>query len=84
MTKTKPLILITNDDGVSAPGIQALISVMADIGEIVVVAPDKPQSGMGHAITTNDTLYLNKISTDSDKIPVYSLFRKNTDMLKAG
>ena len=82
MTKTKPLILITNDDGVSAPGIQALISVMAEIGEIVVVAPDKPQSGMGHAITTNDTLYLNKISTDSDSIPVYSCSGTPVDCVK--
>jgi 5'-nucleotidase len=34
---------------------------MAEIGDVLVVAPDKPQSGMGHAITTNSTLYLNKI-----------------------
>jgi broad specificity polyphosphatase/5'/3'-nucleotidase SurE len=38
MKKTKPLILITNDDGISAPGIRALIDVMSDIGEVVVVA----------------------------------------------
>jgi 5'-nucleotidase len=60
--KNKPLILITNDDGIAAPGIRALIDVMSEIGEIVVVAPDKPQSAMGHAITINSTLYLNKIS----------------------
>jgi 5'-nucleotidase len=56
--------LITNDDGIAAPGIRALIDVMSEIGEIVVVAPDKPQSAMGHAITINSTLYLNKISKD--------------------
>jgi 5'-nucleotidase len=50
MKKNKPLILITNDDGIAAPGIRALIDVMSEI-EIVVVAPDKPQSAMGHAIT---------------------------------
>lgn len=57
----KPLILVTNDDGITAPGIRNLIAVMAEIGEVVVVAPDSPQSGMGHAITVNNTLYLNKI-----------------------
>ena len=59
---TKPIILVTNDDGISAPGIRALIEVMAEIGEVVVVAPDSPQSAMGHAITINSTLHLNKIS----------------------
>ena len=61
MKKIKPLILVTNDDGISAPGIRALIDVMSTIGEVVVVAPDKPQSAMGHAITINNTLYLNQI-----------------------
>ena len=53
----KPLILVTNDDGINAPGIRTLISVMKDVGEIVVVS-DSPQSGMGHAITINSTLHL--------------------------
>lgn len=56
----KPLILITNDDGISAPGIQRLIQTVKEITDrIVVVAPDSPQSGMGHAITMNATLRLN-------------------------
>ncbi len=45
---SKPLILVTNDDGITAPGIRALISVMSEIGTVIVVAPDKPQSAMGH------------------------------------
>ncbi|GER58184.1 5'/3'-nucleotidase SurE [Patiriisocius marinus] len=61
MSKKKPLILVTNDDGITAPGIRALIEVMNTIGEVVVVAPDTPQSAMGHAITINDTLYCNSI-----------------------
>jgi 5'-nucleotidase len=61
MKQVRPLLLVTNDDGISAPGIRALIAVMAEIGDVVVVAPDKPQSAMGHAITINSTLYLNKI-----------------------
>ena len=56
----KPLILVTNDDGITAPGLRTLIHVMNKIGEVVVVAPDSPQSGMGHAITISDTLYSKK------------------------
>ena len=56
----KPLILVTNDDGITAPGLRSLIAVMNKIGEVVVVAPDSPQSGMGHAITISDTLYCKK------------------------
>lgn len=54
----KPLILVTNDDGISAPGIRALIEVATQLGEVVVVAPDSPQSGMGHAITIEQPLRL--------------------------
>ena len=60
----KPLILVTNDDGITAPGIRTLISVMNEIGDVVVVAPDSPQSGMGHAITVDSTLYCNPINVD--------------------
>jgi 5'-nucleotidase len=57
-TKDKPIILITNDDGVSAPGIRSLVEAVKDLGKVVVVAPDKPQSGMGHAITIGYPLRL--------------------------
>ena len=56
----KPTILITNDDGITAPGLHALVDAMRGLGNIVIVAPDKPQSGMGHAITINDPLRLKK------------------------
>ncbi len=61
----KPLILVTNDDSITAPGIRALIEVMAQLGNVVVVAPDSPQSAMGHAITINSTLQINKISKET-------------------
>ncbi len=48
---SKPLLLICNDDGIHAPGIRALVEAVKDLGDLVVVAPDRPQSGMGHAIT---------------------------------
>lgn len=60
----KPLILVTNDDGITAPGIRNLISIMNEIGEVVVVAPESPQSGMGHAITMHSTLFVSKIEID--------------------
>ena len=47
----KPLILVSNDDGITARGIRFLVEAMKKLGDVVVVAPDSPQSGMGHAIT---------------------------------
>jgi 5'-nucleotidase len=61
MKKKKPVILITNDDGIAAPGIRNLVESVKDLGRVVVVAPDKPQSGMGHAITIGFPLRLHKI-----------------------
>jgi 5'-nucleotidase len=57
----KPLILVTNDDGIHAPGIRALVEVAKKFGDVFVVAPDKPQSGMGHAITINSTLRVEQL-----------------------
>jgi 5'-nucleotidase len=57
--KRVPVILVTNDDGINAPGIRNLVDAVRGLGKIVVVAPDKPQSGMGHAITIGNPLRLN-------------------------
>lgn len=57
----KPLILVTNDDGIVAPGIKALVEVAKKHGEVIVVAPDSPQSGKGHAITISEPLRLHKV-----------------------
>lgn len=80
----KPLILVTNDDGITAPGIRALISVMQSIGDVVVVAPDKPQSAMGHAITINNVLHLNKISDDNAQVLEFSCSGTPADCVKLG
>ena len=82
MSKRKPLILVTNDDGITAPGIRALIDVMSKIGDVLVVAPDKPQSAMGHAITINSTLYLNKISAEDAAVTEYSCSGTPVDCVK--
>ncbi|WP_407522003.1 5'/3'-nucleotidase SurE [Lacibacter sp. MH-610] len=59
--KQQPIILITNDDGVTAPGIRNLAEAVKDLGKVVMVAPDKPQSGMGHAITIGYPLRMHKL-----------------------
>jgi 5'-nucleotidase len=82
MTEKKPLILVTNDDGVTAPGIRALIAVMKTIGDVVVVAPDSPQSATGHAITINNTLYINKVDIDPDIETEYSCSGTPVDCVK--
>jgi 5'/3'-nucleotidase len=93
----KHLILVVNDDGISAPGIKALIEVAKSIGEVVIVAPDKPQSGMGHAITLDATLRVSKINIDGClayscsgtpvdcvKIAVNKLLDRKPDLIVSG
>lgn len=63
----KPLILVTNDDGITAPGLRTLVRLMKTLGDVIVVAPDSPQSGMGHAITLDSTLYSKKMATDTEE-----------------
>lgn len=82
MSKERPLILVTNDDGINAPGIRALIDVMSGIGDICVVAPDSPQSGMGHAITLNDAIYCTQIKSDSSPFEEYSCSGTPVDCVK--
>jgi 5'-nucleotidase len=100
MSDKRPLILVTNDDGITAPGIRTLIKAMLPLGEVVVVAPDAPQSGMGHAITVNDTLYCDPITVDESleiqefscsgtpadcvKIAVNEVLHRKPDLLVSG
>jgi len=79
--KEKPVILITNDDGVTAPGIMNLVEAVKDLGKVVVVAPDKPQSGMGHAITIGQPLRLQKVNMFGD-IEAYSCTGTPVDCVK--
>ncbi|QJX48477.1 5'/3'-nucleotidase SurE [Hymenobacter taeanensis] len=77
----KPLILISNDDGITAPGIATLVRVMSRIGEVVVVAPNSPQSGMGHAITIGHPLRLDA-STIFEGIEAYECSGTPADCVK--
>ncbi|HYF30425.1 MAG TPA: 5'/3'-nucleotidase SurE [Chitinophagaceae bacterium] len=77
----KPVILVTNDDGVTAPGIRNLVEAVKDLGKVVVVAPDKPQSGMGHAITIGHPLRLAAVNTFGD-IEAYQCTGTPVDCVK--
>lgn len=94
----RPLILITNDDSISAKGILSLVEAMKPLGDILVVAPDKPQSGMGHAITIHDPLRLVKSNqfygidaytcsgtpVDCVKLAIYEVLKKRPTLLVSG
>lgn len=77
----RPLILVTNDDGVTAPGIRALIDIAKEFGDVYVVAPDSPQSGMGHAVTINSTLFCDEIEVN-EGIKEYSCSGTPVDCVK--
>lgn len=94
----KPLILITNDDSITAKGIASLVEAMKPLGTILVVAPDRPQSGMGHAITIHSPLRLNKSKqfdgidsytcsgtpVDCVKVAIYEVLKRRPDLLVSG
>lgn len=94
----KPVILVTNDDGIFAPGITFLAKVASKFGRVIVVAPDKPQSGMGHAITINSTLRIQKTNyhnaemefacsgtpVDCVKMAVNHILKKRPDLVLSG
>jgi 5'-nucleotidase len=103
MAKTKtnilqPTVLITNDDSIVAPGIKALIDAVKHFCKVVVVAPDKPQSGMGHAITIGQPLRLQKSNlfegieaytcsgtpVDCVKLAVDKILHKKPDLCLSG
>lgn len=94
----RPLILVTNDDGIFAPGIQVLAEEMMAFGEVLIVAPDKPQSGMGHAITIHNFLRLREVEfanglraysctgtpVDCVKLAVYEVLKGRPTLLVSG
>src|SRR6201995_5357231 len=80
--KHLPTILVTNDDGISAPGIRNLVEAVRGLGKVVVVAPDKPQSGMGHAITIGNPLRLQPMHHLFDGVEAYSCSGTPVDCVK--
>lgn len=94
----RPLILVVNDDGITASGIRNLIEVASEFGEVWVVAPDSPQSAMGHAITVHNILRLQEIKdvpgirefsctgtpVDCVKLAIYRVLNRRPDLLISG
>ena len=78
----KPLILVVNDDGIPAKGIRALIKIMNYFGEVVVVAPDSPQSSKGHAITIEDNIRCDKVIIDEGPQIEYACSGTPVDCVK--
>jgi 5'-nucleotidase len=78
---TRPTILVTNDDGITSPGIAALVEAVRPLGDVIVVAPDSPQSGMGHAITVAEPLRLDPVKVFKD-IPSYQCSGTPADCVK--
>lgn len=78
----KAEILVVNDDSIYSPGIKALVEVVSKLGNVTVVAPDKPQSGMGHAITLNDMIRLNEEDLFGKGISAYSCSGTPADCVK--
>ena len=77
----RPLILVTNDDGTSAPGLKALTEVVSAYGEVIVVAPDSPQSGQGHAVTLNTPIRYHAVDGFGD-VEAYACTGTPVDCVK--
>ncbi len=98
--QNRPLILVSNDDGVDAPGIGALTAAMAELGDVYVVAPLYEQSAVGHAITVRDPVRARSIGlgiegaldaygvqgtpADSVKLAVNQLLPRRPDLVVSG
>ncbi|MFT4679164.1 MAG: 5'-nucleotidase [Flavobacteriales bacterium] len=82
MSDKRPLILVTNDDGVTSKGICALVDAVSEFGEVVVVAPDRPQSGMGHAVTIGRILRLKEVRFPVKISKAYSTTGTPVDCVK--
>ena len=81
MSKKKPLILVTNDDGVDAEGIYVLSQAIREFGEVVVVAPDSARSGQSSAITPNKAMKLEKVYQE-DNFSIYKTNGTPVDCIK--
>jgi 5'-nucleotidase len=75
-------LLLSNDDGILAPGLSALARAVADLGEVVVVAPDSPQSAAGHAITLSHPLTVQRVQLASAGCEAYSVDGRPADCVR--
>lgn len=98
MTDKRPLILLTNDDGIHAEGLRKLRAAAAKLGQVRIVAPESEQSAVGHSITLYDPIKVHEVTkggafygygiggtpADSVKLAVYSLLRRPPDLVISG
>jgi 5'-nucleotidase len=98
MTDKRPLILLTNDDGIHAEGLRKLKTAAAKLGQVRIVAPESEQSAVGHSITLYDPIKAHEVTkdgkffgygiggtpADSVKLAVYSLLRRPPDLVISG
>jgi 5'-nucleotidase len=96
--KSEKLILVTNDDGYYARGIKSLIKIAVKFGNVVVVAPERSQSGMSHSVSLNTPIYLNKYEQNSEftgyicsgtpadcvKIALHEILDRKPDLILSG
>lgn len=90
----RPLILVSNDDGVGAPGLKALVESLCDLGEVVVVAPDRERSAAGHSLTLSRPLRASHLDdgwfsvdgtpTDCITLAVMGLLPRRPHLVAAG
>ncbi len=78
----QPIILISNDDGITAGGIASLIAVAKDYGHVVVIAPDSPQSAQGHSITIEDPIRLRRVHLFGPDVEAYECSGTPVDCIK--
>lgn len=98
MSEMRPLILVTNDDSINSKGIRSLVEAVMPLGDVVVVAPDSPQSGMGHAVTIHGILRINEENifegvkayttsgtpVDCVKLAIAKILHRKPDLLVSG
>lgn len=77
----KPLILVSNDDGISAPGVHAIISRLVAFGDVVCVCPDAPRSGQSMAITVSEPLRITQLP-DYEGAKMYQVSGTPVDCIK--
>lgn len=93
----RPLLLLTNDDGIAAPGLRALVGALKPVGDVAIVAPSAERSAVGHAITLSDPLRVDPYSCDDFhgfavngtpadcvKIACWALLGRKPDLLVSG
>ncbi len=77
-----PLILVTNDDGITAGGLKALVNSARKFGDVLVVAPDSPQSAQGHAITIERPVFVRESNAFGNEVEAYECSGTPVDCVK--